>query len=189
MVKCKTVMVALVFLLATAAFAGCSSDQPKDPVTDPLTISMHLWPGYAHSYIAQEQGFFAEEGVDVELKIIKEIPDKWERSTSNSGPETPVTSARAAKTASKSSQRKFRMSAAALKSLPSRLESARNAIVRTTRQHTTEVAASREIGRRAKQIAGLTGVGKDSCWPIRSARVRSALEGTQTGSDGEHDCR
>ena len=41
----------------------------------PIRITMHLWPGYAHAYIAQEKGFFKEEGVEVKLDLIEEIDD------------------------------------------------------------------------------------------------------------------
>ena len=36
---------------------------------------MHKWPGYTHSYIAQEKGFFEDEGVNVELVLIENIDD------------------------------------------------------------------------------------------------------------------
>ena len=55
--------------------AGCVSQEADETSTETITISMHLWPGYAHSYIAQEQGFFTEERVDVELNLIEKIPD------------------------------------------------------------------------------------------------------------------
>ena len=38
---------------------------------DPIRITMHLWPGYVHTYIAQEKGFFKEEGVEVALNLIE----------------------------------------------------------------------------------------------------------------------
>ena len=42
---------------------------------EPVKITMHKWPGYAHSYIAQEKGFFEDEGVNVELVLIENIDD------------------------------------------------------------------------------------------------------------------
>ena len=62
-------------LLVSVVIVGCSSEQADVLTNDPITISMHLWPGYAHSFIAQEQGFFEDEGLDVELKLIESIPD------------------------------------------------------------------------------------------------------------------
>ena len=40
-----------------------------------VKITMHLWPGYFHSFIAQEKGFFEDEGVNVELVLIENIDD------------------------------------------------------------------------------------------------------------------
>jgi len=42
---------------------------------EPVKITMHKWPGYTHSYIAQEKGFFEDEGVNVELVLIENIDD------------------------------------------------------------------------------------------------------------------
>ena len=67
--------VILFLLLTTVAVTACGSEQSKDSSTDPIKLSMHLWPGYAHSFIAQEQGFFEDEGVDVELLLIEEVSD------------------------------------------------------------------------------------------------------------------
>ena len=36
---------------------------------------MNLWPGFVHTYIAEEKGFFKEEGVEVELTLIEGIDD------------------------------------------------------------------------------------------------------------------
>jgi len=49
------------------------SNSEKKIVGKPLRVSMHRWPGYYHSFIAQEQGFFREEGVNVELTLIEDI--------------------------------------------------------------------------------------------------------------------
>lgn len=69
----KSIMTVLLLLMAV--IAGCLSEEAEQQFTETITITMHLWPGYAHSYIAQEQGFFTEEGVDVELNLIEKIPD------------------------------------------------------------------------------------------------------------------
>ena len=45
------------------------------PRPNPIRLTMHLWAGYAHAYIAQEKGFFKEEGVDVELSLIEGVDD------------------------------------------------------------------------------------------------------------------
>ena len=71
----RKLVITVLPLLMAMVIAGCVSQEAKEPDTEAITISMHLWPGYVHSYIAQEQGFFTEEGVDVELNLIEKIPD------------------------------------------------------------------------------------------------------------------
>ena len=41
--------------------------------TESVRITMHLWPGYFHSFIAKENGYFTEEGVDVDLQIVEDV--------------------------------------------------------------------------------------------------------------------
>lgn len=41
----------------------------------PVQITMHKWPGYFHAFIAEEKGFFKEEGINVKLQLIEEIDD------------------------------------------------------------------------------------------------------------------
>jgi len=53
------------WLLFFIPLVGCSSPP------SPLKIGINVWVGYAHAFIAQDQGFFAQEGVTVEL-ILKE---------------------------------------------------------------------------------------------------------------------
>ncbi len=69
------VIALLLLLLTTIVITGCGSEEDEDLSNQAIKLSMHLWPGYAHSYIAQEKGFFADEGVDVELHLIEKIPD------------------------------------------------------------------------------------------------------------------
>ena len=40
-----------------------------------VKISLNLWGGYAHSFIAQEKGFFKDEGVNVELILRERTQD------------------------------------------------------------------------------------------------------------------
>lgn len=61
------------FFLILLIVAACSEKS-----SEPIKISMHLWPGYAHSFIAQERGFFEAEGVNVELKLVEGIQDNLE---------------------------------------------------------------------------------------------------------------
>ncbi|MEE9303897.1 MAG: ABC transporter substrate-binding protein [Thiotrichaceae bacterium] len=64
----------VVILVIAAGFAWWQlSRRTTKPLGEPFRITMHLWPGYYHSYIAQEQGFFSDEGVNVELSLIEDI--------------------------------------------------------------------------------------------------------------------
>lgn len=65
--------VIIALLLAAATIAGCSKvyEAPKKPVK----IALSTWPGYAHPFIAQEKGFFKQNGVEVELVFKKEYGD------------------------------------------------------------------------------------------------------------------
>ncbi len=58
-------------IVAGAIYFLQSATSP--PKGDPFKITMHLWPGYYHSFIAMEKGFFADEGVNVELAIVEDI--------------------------------------------------------------------------------------------------------------------
>lgn len=49
---------------ATAAILGLASCAPYDP---PLRIALIRWPPFEYFHLAQEKGFFAEEGVEVRL--------------------------------------------------------------------------------------------------------------------------
>lgn len=50
----------------------CGCQYPK-PAKEPIKISINVWPGYAIAYLAQEKGFFKQNGVEVEL-ILKKVP-------------------------------------------------------------------------------------------------------------------
>jgi len=67
----------LIFAIAVVAVvaAGAYSLWPATPPPkgEPLKVTMHLWPGYYHSFIAREKGFFEAEGVNVALKIVEDI--------------------------------------------------------------------------------------------------------------------
>lgn len=45
------------------------------PPADPIRISINAWPGYEFLYLAQEKGFFAEEGVEVRLVEFGSLSD------------------------------------------------------------------------------------------------------------------
>ncbi|MFC1624362.1 ABC transporter substrate-binding protein [Candidatus Omnitrophota bacterium] len=57
----------LTVLLVVCIVAGCAQQAVERK--EPIKIGVLVWPGYAHSYIAQEKGFFEENGVNVELLL------------------------------------------------------------------------------------------------------------------------
>ena len=65
------VVILVVAIVAVGAYLLRPATSP--PKGEPFKVTMHLWPGYYHSFIAREKGFFEEEGVNVELKIVEDI--------------------------------------------------------------------------------------------------------------------
>ena len=63
----KTTLVALALSLAVTATGAWA---------EPLRLAHSTWVGYGPFYIAKEKGYFAEEGVDVELSNIESTPMK-----------------------------------------------------------------------------------------------------------------
>lgn len=64
-------VILVVAIVAVGAYLLRPATSP--PKGEPFKVTMHLWPGYYHSFIAREKGFFEEEGVNVELKIVEDI--------------------------------------------------------------------------------------------------------------------
>lgn len=64
----------LAVLLVVFTASGCTKVEEKKPIK----ISINVWPGYAHAFIAQEKGFFKKNHVDVELVLKKNITDSAE---------------------------------------------------------------------------------------------------------------
>lgn len=63
-------LIVLVFIISSS----CTKPIEKKPIR----ISVNVWPGYAHAFVAKEKGFFAKHNVDVELVLKKEITDSTE---------------------------------------------------------------------------------------------------------------
>ncbi len=59
----------LLVLVAAGAFYAWQVEEPQ------VHITMHNWPGYFHAFIAEERGYFEEEGVDVKLELLEGIDD------------------------------------------------------------------------------------------------------------------
>ena len=59
-----------VLLLSIVAFAGCSQGSPGSSATggaDPIRVVVHPFLSYAPLMVAREEGFFEDEGLDVEF--------------------------------------------------------------------------------------------------------------------------
>ncbi len=57
----------LVILSLFCITTGCAKVEERNPIR----LSISLWPGYAHAFIAREKGFFKKNYVDVELVLVK----------------------------------------------------------------------------------------------------------------------
>lgn len=62
--------IAFVGLLAAFVLAACS-----EAPSQPLRVGINPWPGYAPLFLAAEKGFFADEGVEVELVELSSLAD------------------------------------------------------------------------------------------------------------------
>lgn len=66
------VMRTITVLLVVILISGAIIDFPEDvnaAEKKTIKITVLVWPGYAHSFIAREKGFFAKYGVKVELNL------------------------------------------------------------------------------------------------------------------------
>lgn len=62
--------IAFIGFLAAFALTACS-----EAPSQPLRVGIDPWPGFAPLFLAADQGFFAEEGVDVELVELSSLAD------------------------------------------------------------------------------------------------------------------
>jgi len=59
----------VVFIIPLFLFSGCAQKIIEEK--KPVKIAINVWPGYAIAYLAQEKGFFKQNGVEVELILKK----------------------------------------------------------------------------------------------------------------------
>ena len=57
-------------LFSVLALSACS-----EAPSDPLRVGINPWPGYGPLFLAADKGFFAEEGIDVELVELTSLAD------------------------------------------------------------------------------------------------------------------
>lgn len=60
----------LLFVVSTLALSGCI--KKEDPA---LRIGMNVWPGYEIIYLAQEKGFYEDEGIRVRIVEFNSLAD------------------------------------------------------------------------------------------------------------------
>lgn len=65
----------LLFSSLLAAFLGCGAAEQKDILQPPLKVAAMLYLGHAPFYIAQEEGYFAEQGLEVEFVKFNSSPE------------------------------------------------------------------------------------------------------------------
>jgi len=73
----KKILVGVLIVVAVIAFAFYYINQKSQ--TDQLpkfTLSVNTWVGFGPFWLAQEKGFFADEGVKVEIRTIEDVAQK-----------------------------------------------------------------------------------------------------------------
>lgn len=63
----------IILLVTILIISGCK--QVIEEEAEPIKIGMNVWPGYAHAIIAAERGFFKEDGLNVDINVVKEYSD------------------------------------------------------------------------------------------------------------------
>ncbi|HXV99855.1 MAG TPA: ABC transporter substrate-binding protein, partial [Anaerolineae bacterium] len=71
--KLKGLLVTLVIIIVIGVVAGC---QQGAGATEPIRVGFNTWVGFGPFYIAQEKGFFAKRGLNVELQRIEGTGDR-----------------------------------------------------------------------------------------------------------------
>ena len=69
--------VVIASLVGISVFISSDINQPISR-DNSVIIAMDLWAGFAHAYVAQEKGFFENEGVNVELQLKERIASNYQ---------------------------------------------------------------------------------------------------------------
>lgn len=64
----KWILAMVAIIMVIGVVAGC---QPSTGTAQPIRVGFNTWVGFGPFYIAQEKGFFAERGLNVELQRIE----------------------------------------------------------------------------------------------------------------------
>ena len=73
-----TLILGLVLTLGSCDKGSPSGNESAPPAPDaqPLSIALNIWPGYGAFLIAEEKGFYKQEGVAVKIEIIQGDPER-----------------------------------------------------------------------------------------------------------------
>ena len=64
----KFVRYLALFAVTASLCLACQSDAPSITLTEPLIVGNSPWPGFIAQFIAEEKGFYQEEGIRIEEK-------------------------------------------------------------------------------------------------------------------------
>ncbi|MDO4941502.1 MAG: ABC transporter substrate-binding protein [Lachnospiraceae bacterium] len=73
--KKKLCLLFSIVAMMSFVLTGCggeSSDSKSDGDTTKVTMAFCTWTGYAPMFIAQEQGYFEDAGIDMDIKVIED---------------------------------------------------------------------------------------------------------------------
>jgi len=68
----KNILLFIPLVIGILVLSGCAQVAEEK---EPITLVLNVWPGFSHAIIAKERGFFEEEGLDVNLIILKDYSE------------------------------------------------------------------------------------------------------------------
>jgi len=70
----KTIISTVVVLIVIVSGIFIWQSNTKT-IEEPISLVMNVWPGYSHTIIAKERGFFEDEGVRVSLTVVEDYSE------------------------------------------------------------------------------------------------------------------
>lgn len=74
--KSSKIIIGVVVVLVVVIGAVLWSQKEQTTGLPKFTLSVNTWVGFGPFYLAQEKGFFADEGVDVDIRTIEDVGQK-----------------------------------------------------------------------------------------------------------------